>query len=186
MADVATPVGRPRAPIYGPVAGVAAARDELDALVILFCAYTGVRAAELAGLNIGDVRRGTIRVGRTRKRTGGAWIEDTPKSGQSTRRIPLPRWLGRSAHRVPGGPPPRRRPDRPAVPRPAQGRPHARPAQPGHPGRPHPQLGEPIEPSLFTRTPSSRRSGRPVCRRRSPGCSASAFMISGTRSRRWR
>ena len=31
-------------------------RDELDALVILFCAYTGVRAAELAGLNIGDVR----------------------------------------------------------------------------------------------------------------------------------
>ena len=69
------------------------ASAELDGLVILFLAYTGVRAAELAGLNVGDLRRGAVRVGRTRKRTGGAWFEDTPKSAKSTRRIPLPAWL---------------------------------------------------------------------------------------------
>lgn len=69
----------------------------LDGLVILFLVYTGVRAAELCGLNVGDLRPtahgGTVTVRRTRKRTGGAWVEDTPKSTKSTRRIPLPAWL---------------------------------------------------------------------------------------------
>jgi NaMN:DMB phosphoribosyltransferase len=33
-------------------AGCSGARSNPDTLVILFCAYTGVRAAELAGLNV--------------------------------------------------------------------------------------------------------------------------------------
>lgn len=71
--------------------------SEVDGLVILFLAYTGVRAAELCGLDLGDLRLtargGTLRVQRTRKRTGGVWVTDTPKSTKSTRRVPLPGWL---------------------------------------------------------------------------------------------
>lgn len=48
-------------------------------------------------MNLGDrrlaARGGTLYVRRTRKRTGGVWIEDTPKSVKSTRRVPLPGWL---------------------------------------------------------------------------------------------
>lgn len=79
-------------------------------LAVLFAAYTGVRAAELQGLQVGDVRLsdipgtvGSVRVARTKKkaRPEGAdnnapleWIEGTPKSDASTDRvIPLPPWL---------------------------------------------------------------------------------------------
>ena len=142
--------------------------DDLDALVILFLAYTGVRAAELCGLNVGDVRRGTLYVRRTRKRTGGAWVEDTPKSAKSTRRVPLPRgsrsgWPATS----PSTPAPRTRTRRcsPGATR------AATPTAPAtrKTGPPAPPTGRSRSSrACSTRTSSSRRSGRPGCRRRSP------------------
>jgi integrase len=85
---------------------------------VLFAAHTGVRAAELQGLQVGDVMLsdipgtvGAIRVVRTKKklRPSGAeaspsnegsapaplvWIEGTPKSDTSTNRVvPLAPWL---------------------------------------------------------------------------------------------
>lgn len=72
---------------------VAATASPLDELMVLTLVYTGVRAAELAGLNVGDVHLGRspyVSVERTRKRTGAGWTTDTPKSAKSTRRVPLP------------------------------------------------------------------------------------------------
>jgi integrase len=71
----------------------AATRTALDELMVLFLAYTGVRAAEFAGLNVGDLHldRGPyVTVERTRKRSGAGWATDTPKSARSVRRVPLP------------------------------------------------------------------------------------------------
>lgn len=72
---------------------VAAAKCPLDGLMILFLAYTGVRAAEFAGLTVGDVHLNAspyISVQRTGKKRGGQWDIDTPKSAKSKRRVPLP------------------------------------------------------------------------------------------------
>jgi integrase len=85
------------------------------ALAVLFAAYTGVRAAELQGLQVGDVTLseipgtvGSMRfVGTKTKRKavpdGGGelrgtepsvWVEGTPKSHASTDRVvPLGPWL---------------------------------------------------------------------------------------------
>lgn len=71
------------------------------ALAVLFTAHTGVRAAELQGLQVQDVTLsslpatvGAIRVMRTKKRDKGQWIEGTPKSDASTDRVlPLASWL---------------------------------------------------------------------------------------------
>jgi integrase len=80
------------------------------ALAVLFAAYTGVRVAELQGLQVQDLTLsdipatvGSVRVVRTLKKgrpKGGAddaplqWIEGTPKSDASTdRTIPLAPWL---------------------------------------------------------------------------------------------
>jgi integrase len=80
------------------------------ALAVMFAARTGVRAAELQGLQVGDVSLsdipgtvGSIRITRTMKRArpDGAdakapleWIEGTPKSDASTDRVvPLAPWL---------------------------------------------------------------------------------------------
>ncbi len=80
------------------------------ALAVVFAAYTGVRVAELQGLQIQDLTLsdipatvGSIRVVRTLKKArpkGGTddvplqWIEGTPKSDASTdRTIPLAPWL---------------------------------------------------------------------------------------------
>jgi integrase len=61
---------------------------------VRFTAYTGLRAGEVAGLNIGDLDalRREIHVKRTRTRVGGEWTEHTTKSGDA-RRVPLPPWL---------------------------------------------------------------------------------------------
>lgn len=83
----------------GAVAGHIEERGPVYGLVILFLAYTGVRAAELAGLEVGDLtldpeaRRGTVRISRTKRRRGGEWIVGTPKSRKSRRTIPLDGWL---------------------------------------------------------------------------------------------
>jgi integrase len=84
--------------------------NQVYALAVLFAAHTGVRAAELQGLQVQDVTLsdisgtvGSIRIQRTMKRSRpeGApedaplqWIEGTPKSDASTDRIvPLAPWL---------------------------------------------------------------------------------------------
>lgn len=84
--------------------------NQVYALAVLFSAHTGVRAAELQGLQVHDVTLsdiqgtvGSIRVQRTMKRSRaeGApddaplqWIEGTPKSDASTNRVvPLASWL---------------------------------------------------------------------------------------------
>ena len=77
------------------------------ALAVLFAAHTGVRAAELQGLQVRDVTLsdipdtvGSIRVARTATRARQTpdqpmeWIEGTPKSDASTNRlVPLAPWL---------------------------------------------------------------------------------------------
>lgn len=84
--------------------------NSVYALAVLFAAHTGVRAAELQGLRVQDVRLsahpatvGGIRIERTMKRARpeGAdksspleWIEGTPKSDASTDRVvPIAPWL---------------------------------------------------------------------------------------------
>ena len=67
-------------------------------LLTLFTAYTGVRAEEIAGLEIADLTTagdGTagVTVRRAKKRQGGGWIADTLKSTNSQRTVPLPPWL---------------------------------------------------------------------------------------------
>ncbi|WP_431815706.1 tyrosine-type recombinase/integrase [Gordonia jacobaea] len=75
------------------------------ALMVEFLAYSGLRAAENSGLEIGDLTfttrpgaegdttRCTVRVARTKDRKGGAWLTTTPKSRKSRRTVPLPPWL---------------------------------------------------------------------------------------------
>lgn len=84
------------------------------ALAVVFAAYTGVRVAELHGLQVQDLTAsdipgtvGSVRITRTKKKARVVseagehdepsplvWIEGTPKSDASTgRTIPLPPWL---------------------------------------------------------------------------------------------
>jgi integrase len=69
---------------------------ELDAfppygLLVRFAAYTGLRAGELAGLQVRDVNllQKFVRVERTLQRTKGGWSLASPKSDRSTRTVPL-------------------------------------------------------------------------------------------------
>jgi integrase len=70
-------------------------------LLTLFAAYTGLRAEEIAGCEVGDLMfthalagtRAHIEVRRAKKRKGGEWISDTLKSAKSRRTVPLPPWL---------------------------------------------------------------------------------------------
>jgi integrase len=71
---------------------------ELDAvppygLLVRFMAYTGLRAGEVAGLNVADVATGRVNVHRTREKIKGGWREGTPKSEKSKRLVPMPGWL---------------------------------------------------------------------------------------------
>ncbi|OBF69618.1 integrase [Mycobacterium sp. 852002-51971_SCH5477799-a] len=75
--------------------------NQVYALAVLFAAHTGVRAAELQGLQVQDLTLsdisgtvGAIRVARTAKRETGRWTYGTPKSDASTNRtVPLAPWL---------------------------------------------------------------------------------------------
>ena len=71
-------------------------------LLVLFMAYTGLRAAEVQGLELRDLTlttgpdgklRGTVRVQRTKTRRKAEWVTGTPKSKTSRRTVPLPPWL---------------------------------------------------------------------------------------------
>nr|WP_235683387.1 site-specific integrase [Mycolicibacterium fluoranthenivorans] len=75
--------------------------NQVYALAILFAAHTGVRAAELQGLQVQDVTLsdipgtvGSIRVVRTATRKNRVWAYGTPKSDASADRVvPLTPWL---------------------------------------------------------------------------------------------
>ena len=67
-------------------------------LLTLFMAYTGLRAAEVSGLEVGDLvfapgPRCSVNVRRTKGRKNSAWIVGTLKSKKSRRAVPLPPWL---------------------------------------------------------------------------------------------
>ncbi|TQM44106.1 tyrosine-type recombinase/integrase [Pseudonocardia cypriaca] len=64
-------------------------------LAVLFLAATGLRAAELAGLEVADLdlTKRTIRVTRTKRKVRGGWETGTPKSRKSRRVVPLDGWL---------------------------------------------------------------------------------------------
>ena len=63
-------------------------------LVVLFLAATGLRAAELAGLEISDLDlASTIHVRRTKRKVRDGWETGTPKSRKSRRTVPLDAWL---------------------------------------------------------------------------------------------
>jgi integrase len=77
-------------------------RYEVYALLVLFMAYTGLRAAEVQGLEVHDVvltttndgtSKGSVRVQRTKYRRKREWVTGTPKSKTSKRTVPLPPWL---------------------------------------------------------------------------------------------
>ena len=73
------------------------------ALMVEFMAYTGLRASEVAGLEVGDLvfapgPRCSVNVRRTKERKDGVWVVGTRKSKKSRRTVPLPPWLaGRMA-----------------------------------------------------------------------------------------
>ncbi|NDJ91829.1 tyrosine-type recombinase/integrase [Mycolicibacter kumamotonensis] len=77
-------------------------RYSVYGLLVLFMAYTGLRAAEVQGLEVRDITlttrpdgscRGSVRVQRTKSRVRREWITGTPKSKASKRTVPLPPWL---------------------------------------------------------------------------------------------
>lgn len=75
--------------------------------VVRVLAWTGLRAGELAGLNIADAHLwhfhpggwgGYLDVHPTRRKIKGGWGTDTPKSERSTRRVALQDWLAEDLH----------------------------------------------------------------------------------------
>lgn len=76
--------GLPAYPVYG--------------LLVEVMAYSGLRAAEVSGLEIGDLvfapgPKCSVWVRRTKKRKGGQWVTGTLKSKRSRRDVPPPGWL---------------------------------------------------------------------------------------------
>ena len=77
-------------------------RYEVYELLVLFMAYTGLRAAEVQGLEFRDLilttgpdgsTRGSVRVQRTKTRRRREWVTGTPKSKTCKSTVPLPGWL---------------------------------------------------------------------------------------------
>jgi integrase len=82
----------------GAVAAAIGTRYPVYELLTLFAAYTGLRAEELAGLELDDLTlapgpRCIVTVCRAKKRRGGEWVADSLKSAKSARTVPLPGWL---------------------------------------------------------------------------------------------
>jgi integrase len=76
--------GLPAYPVYG--------------LMVEFMVYCGLRASEVAGLEIQDLKftpgpNCSVKVARTKSRKDGEWVTGTPKSQKSRRTVPLPAWL---------------------------------------------------------------------------------------------
>lgn len=167
---------------------VALAGHEPYDLLVLFLAYSGLRAGEAAGLDVRHVRltaaqstsgirwSGYVDVDQTRRKIKGGWETSTPKSDDSVRRVPLPGWLAEDLHTYltethPHG-------DDPAAPlwpnRRNGGYTHGIPTVNGGPGK---QLGDlawdqPWERNTFYRNifkPALRRAGLPVSSRTTSG-----------------
>ena len=90
------------APQVAALAAKVGERYAVYELLVLFMAYTGLRAAEVQGLEVRDLvltvgpdgtTKGSIRVQRTKSRRHREWITGTPKSKTSKRTVPLPPWL---------------------------------------------------------------------------------------------
>lgn len=90
------------APQVAALAAKVGERYPVYELLVLFMAYTGLRAAEVQGPEVRDVVlttgpdgtvRGSVRVQRTKSRRKREWVTGTPKSKTSKRTVPLPPWL---------------------------------------------------------------------------------------------
>ena len=87
------------------VAAIVGERYPAYELMVLFLAYSGLRSAECAGLELRDLTfsddgtRCTVAVRRTKERRSGQWMTTTPKSKRSRRTVPLPGWLAVRMHR---------------------------------------------------------------------------------------
>lgn len=74
-------------------------------LLVRFDAYTGLRRAEISGLDVRHLRlvksgaywSGRVRVEQTRELVNGEWLVDKPKSNRA-RTVPLPSWLAEDMH----------------------------------------------------------------------------------------
>lgn len=89
-------LGRLAAAVRGEVPGLPA--YPAYALMVEFMPYTGLRAAEVSGLEVGDLvfapgPRCSVNVRRTKDRKNGEWVTGTLKSKKSRRTVPLPPWL---------------------------------------------------------------------------------------------
>lgn len=86
-------------------------------------AYTGLRAGEVAGLNVADLDllRRLVYVRRTRRKVTGGWEVHTPKNGKE-RPVGLPLWLATDLRQYLAAPPSLRRPSGTALARPDQRR----------------------------------------------------------------
>ncbi|WP_102417146.1 site-specific integrase [Mycobacterium sp. 4858] len=66
-------------------------------LFVTFAGFTGLRASELAGLEIRDVvltdSGGSVRVERAKTKRGGKWATEPLKTDESARTVPLEHWL---------------------------------------------------------------------------------------------
>jgi integrase len=86
-------VGRLASAVRGEVPGLPA--YPAYALMVEFMAYTGLRASEVSGLEVGDLvlapgPRCAVMVRRTKSRNNGEWVTGTLKSKKSRRTVPLP------------------------------------------------------------------------------------------------
>ena len=162
-------------------------RYEVYGLLVLFMAYTGLRAAEVQGLEVRDLVlttsndgtvKGSVRVQRTKSRRKREWVIGTPKSKTSKRTVPLPPWLATAPCRLPAKCPPlRQRADRSPVAATAPRQPRrqagprlvgpAGPQRPTEQDRP-PRLGSHRAP----RQPASEHSRRRHPHTRHERCSA--------------
>ncbi len=89
-------VGRLSAAIAGELPGLP--EYPVYALMVEFLAYSGLRAAQNSGLEIGDLvfapgPKCSVSVRRTKERDDGQWVPGTLKSKKSRRTVPLPDWL---------------------------------------------------------------------------------------------
>lgn len=108
------------APQVAALAAKVGERYPVYELLVLFMAYTGLRAAEVRGLEVRDLvlttgpggTKGVVRVQRTKSRRRREWVTGTPKSKTSKRTVPLPPWLAMRMANQPADPRRRRRPSR--------------------------------------------------------------------------
>lgn len=92
----AVELGRLTAAIAGEVPGLPA--YPAYGLMVEFMVYSGLRASEVAGLEVHDLTftpgpHCSVKVARTKGRRDGEWVTGTPKSKKSRRTVPLPPWL---------------------------------------------------------------------------------------------